>query len=154
MGQIKTFSEFINESFSPIKDLANNIYMTLEKDYAGNFHKPLKGESPHLSANSEVWEIIFDNKNIFDNDNFVFYQIFVADNAPLENNVNSSLWIEYGENGYIDGPESWCLYYDTENDIWESTSEDDVEESIMDVLIRITSLVNPKTKYTKDYIAE
>ena len=159
MGYIKTFSEFINESFSPIKDLANNIYAALEKGYSGNFGKPMRDdETPYLASvadyNGELFKIIFTSENIFDNDRFDFYAIYVADNAPIDpdNGVSSSLWIEYGEKGYTDGREPWCLYYDAENDTWDSTGDNTIfrHNRIMNVIGRITSIVNPHTEYVLD----
>ena len=165
MGIVKTFSEFIKEAFSSVKTLADNIYEVLEEEYSGNFLKPIDDEeSPYLASildaynieyDGDIFEIGFVKDNIFDNDDYVYYQIFVADNAPIDpdNGVNSSLWIEYGEKGFTDGPEPWCLWYDAENDLWTSNEKVaiDDEDGIINLLVRITSLVNPHTKYVIGY---
>lgn len=165
MGFVKTFSEFIKESFSSVGKLANSIYAVLDKEYSGNFYEPDSNadsacldaelDSFNLEYNGDLFEISFDEDCLFNTDDIVFYQIFVADNAPIDpnNDVTSSLWIEFGENGYTEGPETWCLYYDTENDSWESTGADDEirDSRIIEVVTRITSLVNPHTKYVPGY---
>ena len=46
--------------------------------------------------NGDLYEIGFNENNVFNNEDYIYYQIFVADNAPMDpnRNVYSSLWIE------------------------------------------------------------
>ena len=104
--------------------------------------------------NGDLYEIAFNENNVFNNEDYIYYQIFVADNAPMDpnRNVYSSLWIEYGELGYTDGAEPWCLYYDAKKDKWisnESKSTWQYNKNLMDLIMNITPVVNPKTKYVK-----
>ena len=104
--------------------------------------------------NGDLYEIGFNENNVFNNEDYIYYQIFVADNAPMDpnRNVYSSLWIEYGELGYTDGAEPWCLYYDAKKDKWisnESKSTWQYNKNLMDLIMNITPVVNPKTKYVK-----
>lgn len=163
MGHIKSFNEFINESFS-IDSMADDIYSILDTEYSGNFLKPVaNAESPYLTSildafnigySGDIYEIRFNENNVFDNEDYTYYQIFVADNAPIDpnRNVYSSLWIEYGELGYTDGAEPWCLYYNAKKDKWisnESKSTWQYNENLMNLIMNITPVVNPSTKYVK-----
>ena len=51
-----------------------------------------------------------------------------------------------------DGAEPWCLYYDAKKDKWisnESKSTWQYNKNLMDLIMNITPVVNPKTKYVK-----
>ena len=107
-----------------------------------------------MEYNGDLYEIGFNENNVFNNEDYIYYQIFVADNAPMDpnRNVYSSLWIEYGELGYTDGAEPWCLYYDAKKDKWisnESKSTWQYNKNLMNLIMNITPVVNPKTKYVK-----
>lgn len=181
MGHIKTFSEFINEAVSPVKKNADNIYKALHKWERGYFVNPMKKESSYLTSvvnefgveyNGEIYAIgINDGCELNAYRKNIFYQVFVADNAPIdpENGVNSSLWIEYGEESprydqyghfvkpLVDKP--WCLYYISETDTWVSVGGpikiDNIPENDFGtkwILSLTTPVVNPKTKYTTEYL--
>ena len=58
MGMIKKFNEWINESYSSVRTLTNNIYQAIvDAGLGSNFNKPeYNDESPWLTAQADAYD--------------------------------------------------------------------------------------------------
>ena len=161
MGIIKTFSQWLNESSSSVRTLTDNVYQAIvDAELGDNFYEPkYNSESPFLTAQAdaygfeitdEVDAISFKEGSIYDYNNYIFYTIYITDEAPINDNGDTaSIFIEYGEDDYTDGPEPWCLYYSAATDKWLST-EDNLKNPNTDLtklLGILAKVINPGTKY-------
>ena len=167
MSIVKKFDEWINEAYGPVKNITNDVYQAIvDAGLGDNFMQPqYNTESPWLTAqtdaygfdiDSEVDCIPFAENSIFDYDKFIFYGIYVTDEAPINDRGGSaSLIIEYGEDDYTDGPEPWVFIYSLADDIWDGDGPldgngDDVNPELLKLISAITSAVNPRTKFTPE----
>ena len=167
MGIIKTFGEWINESASSVKSLTDRVYQAIvDAGLGDNFMQPqYNAESPWLTSQADAYGfdidaevdcIPFAENSVFDSENYTFYQIFISDNVPVNDmGGTASLWIEYGENGYTDGPEPWVFYYSVDADHWDGNgpldgNADDVNPELLKLISTITHAVNPRTKFTPE----
>ena len=160
MGIIKTFSEWLNESSSSVKTLTNNIYQAIvDADFGSNFNKPeYNDESPWLTAQADAYDfeitdevdcIPFGEGSTFDYDKYIFYGIYVTDEAPINDGGDTaSVIIEYGEDDYADGPEPWVLYYSAKEDNWDGNGPiKNPSSELADLICVISQAINPETKY-------
>ena len=169
MGIIKTFSQWLNESVSSVRTLTNNVYQTIvDAGLGDNFNEPeYNDESPWLTAQADAYDfeitdevdcIPFGEGSTFDYDKYIFYGIYVTDEAPInDNGGTASIIIEYGEDDYPDGPEPWVFYYSAKEDHWDGNGPidgnvDDVNPDLLKLIATITPIVNPRTKFTADYL--
>jgi len=169
MGIIKTFSEWINESSSSVRTLTNNIYQAIiDAGLGSNFNKPeYNDESPWLTAQADAYGfeitdevdcIPFGEGSTFDYDKYIFYGIYITDEAPINDEGDTaSIIIEYGEDDYTDGPEPWVFYYSAKTDNWDGSENgpidgnaDNVNPDLLKLIATITPIVNPSTKFTAD----
>ena len=160
MGIIKTFSEWLNESVSSVRTLTNNVYQAIvDAGLGSNFNKPeYNDESSWLTAqadaygfeiNDEVDCIPFGEGSTFDYDKYIFYGIYITDEAPINDEGDTaSVIIEYGEDDYADGPEPWVLYYSAKEDNWDGNGPiKNPSPELADLICVISQVINPETKY-------
>ena len=160
MGIIKTFSEWLNESVSSVRTLTNNVYQAIvDAGLGDNFNEPeYNDESPWLTAQAdacgfeitdEVDCIPFGEGSTFDYDKYIFYGIYVTDEAPINDGGDTaSVIIEYGEDDYADGPEPWVLYYSAKEDNWDGNGPiKNPSSELADLICVISQAINPETKY-------
>lgn len=171
MGIIKTFSEWLNESVSSVRTLTNNVYQAIvDAGLGDNFNEPeYNDESPWLTAQAdacgfeitdEVDCIPFGEGSTFDYDKYIFYGIYVTDEAPINDTGDTaSIIIEYGEDDYTDGPEPWVFYYSAKEDHWDGSENDPIDGNadnispdLLKLIATITPVVNPRTKFTAEYL--
>ena len=168
MKTIKTFSEWLNESYSSVRTLTKNIYQAIvDADFGSNFNKPeYNDESSWLTAQAAAYDfqitdevdcIPFGEGSTFDYDKYIFYGIYITDEAPInDRGGRASIIIEYGEDDYTDGPEPWVLYYSAKEDNWDGNGpineNDDLNPDLLKLIATITPIVNPRTKFTADYL--
>lgn len=169
MGIIKTFSEWLNESSSSVRTLTNNIYRAIvDAGLGSNFNKPeYNDESSYLTAQADAYGfeitdevdcIPFGEGSTFDYDKYIFYGIYVTDEAPInDDGGTASIIIEYGEDDYTDGPEPWVFYYSAKEDHWDGSENGPIDENadnispdLLKLIATITPVVNPRTKFTAD----
>lgn len=160
MGIIKTFSQWLNESSSSVRTLTNNIYQAIvDADFGSNFNKPeYNDESPWLTAQADAYDfeitdevdcIPFGEGSTFDYDKYIFYCIYVTDEAPINDGGDTaSVIIEYGEDDYADGTEPWVLYYSAKEDNWDGNGPiKNPSSELADLICVISQAINPETKY-------
>lgn len=171
MGIVKKFNEWINESYSSVRPLTNNIYQTIvDAGLGSNFNKPkYNDESPWLTAQADTYDfeitnevdcIPFSEGSTFDYDKYIFYGIYITDETPINDGGDTaSVIIEYGEDDYTDGPEPWVLYYSAKTDHWDGSengpidgNSNDVNPDLLKLIATITPIVNPRTKFTAEYL--
>lgn len=167
MSIVKKFNEWVNETYGPVKNITNDVYQAIvDAGLGDNFMRPqYNTESPWLTAQADTYGfdidaevdcIPFAENSIFDSKDYTFYQIFISDNVPVNDmGGTASLWIEYGENGYADGPEPWVFYYSIEADHWDGDgpfdgNSDDVNPELLKLISAITCAVNPRTIFTPE----
>lgn len=160
MGIIKKFNEWINESYSSVRTLTNNIYQAIvDAGLGSNFNKPeYNDESSWLTAQADAYDfeitdevdcIPFSESSTLDYGKYIFYGIYITDETPINDGGDTaSVIIEYGEDDYTDGPEPWVLYYSAKEDNWDGNGPIKNPRSKLDNLICVISqTINPKTKY-------
>ena len=168
MGIIKTFGEWINESASSVKSLTDRVYQAIiDAGLGDNFHEQpsYNDESSYLTAQADAFGyeitdevdcIPFDEGSNFDYDKYIFYGIYITDEAPInDRGGTASIIIEYGEDDYTDGPEPWVLLYSVDADHWDGDgpldgNADDVNPELLKLISVITMAVNPNTKFTPE----
>ena len=160
MGMIKKFNEWINESYSSVRTLTNNIYQAIvDAGLGSNFNKPeYNDESPWLTAQADAYDfeitdevdcIPFGEGSTFDYDKYIFYGIYITDETPINDGGDTaSVIIEYGEDDYTDGPEPWVLYYSAKEDNWDGNGPiKNPRSELANLICAISQAINPKTKY-------
>ena len=161
MGIIKTFSEWLKESSSSVRTLTNNIYQAIvDAGLGSNFNEPeYNDESSYLTAQADAYGfeitdevdcIPFGEGSTFDYDKYIFYGIYVTDEAPInDKGGTASIIIEYGEDDYTDGPEPWCLYYSAATDKWLSDENNlkNPNANLAKLLGVLAKAINPGTRY-------
>lgn len=169
MGIVKKFNEWINESVSSVRTLTDNIYQAIvDAGLGDNFNEPeYDDESSYLTAQADAYGleitdevdcIPFGEGSTFDYDKYIFYGIYITDEAPInDRGGRASIIIEYGEDDYTDGPEPWVFYYSAKTDHWDGNgpidgNADDVNPDLLKLIATITPIVNPSTKFTADYL--
>ena len=133
MGTIKKFNEWINESYSSVRTLTNNIYQAIvDAGLGSNFNKPeYNDESPWLTAQADA------------------YDFEITDETPINDEGDTaSVIIEYGEDDYTDGPEPWVLYYSAKEDNSDGNGPiKNPYSKLANLICAISQAINPKTKY-------
>ena len=160
MGIVKKFNEWLNESVSSVKSLTDNIYQALvDAGLGDNFNAPeYNDESSYLTAQAdsygfgitdEVDCIPFGEGSTFDYDKYIFYGIYITDEAPINDRGDTaSVIIEYGEDDYTDGPEPWALYYSAKEDNWDGNGPiKNPGSELANLICVISQAINPETKY-------
>lgn len=160
MGIIKTFGEWLNESSSSVRTLTNNVYQAIvDADFGSNFNNPeYNDESPWLTAQADAYGfeitdevdcIPFGEGSTFDYDKYIFYGIYITDEAPINDEGDTaSIIIEYGEDDYPDGPETWVLYYSAKEDNWDGNGPiKNPSPELANLICVISQAINPETKY-------
>ena len=160
MGIIKTFSQWLNESVSSVRTLTDNVYQAIvDAGLGDNFNEPeYNDESPYLTAQADAFGfeitdevdcIPFGEGSTFDYDKYIFYAIYITDEAPINDEGDTaSIIIEYGEDDYTDGPEPWVLYYSAKEDNWDGNGPiKNPSSELANLICVISQAINPETKY-------